>query len=195
MDHLLRATALAEQQHFWFRGFRFFVVPLLEQATAGRPGLRLLDDDLLLFTAMGIHFDIFLPGLAAHMAVEGFFHSVLAHHAALVETGKFRLLQLLGGDFTDVAQEMGRRDSAGIVPLRLHLNHDAGKLQAVGFDQHGIALGSESSRRTAAVVVEMAMRGLGQVADLVRIATPQVGVVKLVTASRPGIALQGGGCP
>ena len=43
MDHLLRATALAEQQHFWFRGFRFFVVPLLEQATAGRPGLRLLD--------------------------------------------------------------------------------------------------------------------------------------------------------
>lgn len=43
MDHLLRATALAEQRHFWFRGFRFFVVPLLERAAAGRPDLRLLD--------------------------------------------------------------------------------------------------------------------------------------------------------
>ncbi len=43
MDHLLRATALAEQRHFWFRGFRFFVTPLLERAVAGRSGLRLLD--------------------------------------------------------------------------------------------------------------------------------------------------------
>jgi len=43
MDHLLRATALAEQRHFWFRGFRYFVVPLLEQAAAGRRDLRLLD--------------------------------------------------------------------------------------------------------------------------------------------------------
>ncbi len=43
MDHLLRATAIAEQRHFWFRGFRFFVTPLLERAVAGRTGLRLLD--------------------------------------------------------------------------------------------------------------------------------------------------------
>lgn len=43
MDHLLRATALAERRHFWFRGFRFFVVPLLERAAAGRSGLILLD--------------------------------------------------------------------------------------------------------------------------------------------------------
>jgi SAM-dependent methyltransferase len=43
MDHLLRATALAEQRHFWFRGFRFFVTPMLERAAAGRPGLRILD--------------------------------------------------------------------------------------------------------------------------------------------------------
>jgi SAM-dependent methyltransferase len=43
MDHLLRATALAEQRHFWFRGFRYFVSPLLEQAAAGRRNLRLLD--------------------------------------------------------------------------------------------------------------------------------------------------------
>lgn len=43
MDHLLRATALAEQRHFWFRGFRAFVSPLLERAAAGRQALRLLD--------------------------------------------------------------------------------------------------------------------------------------------------------
>jgi SAM-dependent methyltransferase len=43
MEHLLRATARAEARHFWFRGFRAFVTPLLQQATGGRSGLRLLD--------------------------------------------------------------------------------------------------------------------------------------------------------
>jgi SAM-dependent methyltransferase len=43
MDHLLRATARAESRHFWFRGFRAFVRPLLRKATAGRPDARLLD--------------------------------------------------------------------------------------------------------------------------------------------------------
>lgn len=43
MEHLLRATALAERRHFWFRGFRAFVLPLLERAAGGRTNLRLLD--------------------------------------------------------------------------------------------------------------------------------------------------------
>jgi SAM-dependent methyltransferase len=46
MDHLLRATANAEARHFWFRGFRAFVTPLLEHASRQRtsPGTaRLLD--------------------------------------------------------------------------------------------------------------------------------------------------------
>lgn len=43
MEHLLRATADAEAEHFWFRGFRSFVLPLLQQAAANRPNLRLLD--------------------------------------------------------------------------------------------------------------------------------------------------------
>jgi ubiquinone/menaquinone biosynthesis C-methylase UbiE len=43
MDHLLLATAKAESAHFWFRGFRRFVRPLLRRAAAGRPGLQLLD--------------------------------------------------------------------------------------------------------------------------------------------------------
>ena len=43
MEHLLRATAQAEASHFWFRGFRAFVTPLLRYATAGRTDARLLD--------------------------------------------------------------------------------------------------------------------------------------------------------
>lgn len=46
MDHLLRATAAAEARHFWFRGFRAFVNPLLRYAAAHRPGdgiARVLD--------------------------------------------------------------------------------------------------------------------------------------------------------
>ena len=43
MDELLRATALAEARHFWFRGFRQFVTPLLEAATQGLSVVRLLD--------------------------------------------------------------------------------------------------------------------------------------------------------
>jgi SAM-dependent methyltransferase len=43
MDHLLRATAQAEARHFWFRGFRAFVVPLIRQALTGRSTARILD--------------------------------------------------------------------------------------------------------------------------------------------------------
>ena len=43
MDRLLEATWRAEQDHFWFRGFRQFVGPVLERAAAGRRNLRLLD--------------------------------------------------------------------------------------------------------------------------------------------------------
>jgi len=43
VDHLLRATARAEARHFWFRGFRYFVTPLLRQATHGLSAVRLLD--------------------------------------------------------------------------------------------------------------------------------------------------------
>lgn len=42
MDRLLQATARAERNHFWFRGFRRFVEPLVAKATAGRRP-RILD--------------------------------------------------------------------------------------------------------------------------------------------------------
>ena len=43
VEHLLRATARAEERHFWFRGFRRFVTPLVRTAVRGRPTPLLLD--------------------------------------------------------------------------------------------------------------------------------------------------------
>ena len=43
MEALLERTFEAEQRHFWFRGFKRFVAPLIEEATAGRSKPRLLD--------------------------------------------------------------------------------------------------------------------------------------------------------
>jgi SAM-dependent methyltransferase len=47
MDRLLEATARAERDHFWFRGFRRFVEPLLAEALRVRPAagppIRILD--------------------------------------------------------------------------------------------------------------------------------------------------------
>lgn len=42
MDKLLQATARAEREHFWFRGFRAFVGPALAAVTGGRAE-RILD--------------------------------------------------------------------------------------------------------------------------------------------------------
>lgn len=42
MDRLLEATARAERDHFWFRGFRRFVEPLVAAATRG-PHTEILD--------------------------------------------------------------------------------------------------------------------------------------------------------
>jgi SAM-dependent methyltransferase len=43
VDHLLRATASAESRHFWFRGFRRFVTPLIRTAVQGRTAPLVLD--------------------------------------------------------------------------------------------------------------------------------------------------------
>ena len=43
MEHLLRATANAEARHFWFRGFRAFILPLVQLALKGRSSARILD--------------------------------------------------------------------------------------------------------------------------------------------------------
>jgi SAM-dependent methyltransferase len=43
MDRLLEATARAERDHFWFRGFRRFMAPLLEEAARGCAAPAILD--------------------------------------------------------------------------------------------------------------------------------------------------------
>jgi ubiquinone/menaquinone biosynthesis C-methylase UbiE len=43
MDRLLQATALAERDHFWFKGFRRFMAPLLTEAVRNRQTPRILD--------------------------------------------------------------------------------------------------------------------------------------------------------
>jgi ubiquinone/menaquinone biosynthesis C-methylase UbiE len=43
MDRLLQATALAERDHFWFRGFRRFMAPLLAEAVRSRQSPTILD--------------------------------------------------------------------------------------------------------------------------------------------------------
>ncbi len=43
MDRLLEATYRVEQQHFWWKGLRGFVRPLVADATAGRQAARILD--------------------------------------------------------------------------------------------------------------------------------------------------------
>ena len=43
MDRLLEATARAERDHFWFRGFRRFMAPLLAEAVRDRPEPAILD--------------------------------------------------------------------------------------------------------------------------------------------------------
>lgn len=43
MDRLLELTYRAEQSHFWFRGFRQYMRPMLARATAGAARPRILD--------------------------------------------------------------------------------------------------------------------------------------------------------
>jgi SAM-dependent methyltransferase len=43
VERLLRSTALAEARHFWFRGLRAFVTPLVRRATAGVSHPQILD--------------------------------------------------------------------------------------------------------------------------------------------------------
>src|SRR5688572_8141196 len=43
MDSQLALTSRVEAEHFWFRGFRAFVEPFVQQATTGRRQPRLLD--------------------------------------------------------------------------------------------------------------------------------------------------------
>jgi SAM-dependent methyltransferase len=76
MDRLIAATARAERDHFWFRGFRAFVRPLLARATPARRPLRVLDcgcgtgNNLALLEPLGAAFGIDLTWSALTYARE-----------------------------------------------------------------------------------------------------------------------------
>jgi ubiquinone/menaquinone biosynthesis C-methylase UbiE len=72
MDRLLDLTRQAEAHHFWYHGFRSYLVPALARAAAGRTNLRMLDcgtgtgDNLRLLAPYGaaFGFDMSEGGLA-----------------------------------------------------------------------------------------------------------------------------------
>ncbi len=64
MDLLLEATRRAEREHFWFKGFRAFVSPLVARAAAAHPPVRLLD--------CGCGTGVNLPMLARYGTAYGF---------------------------------------------------------------------------------------------------------------------------
>ena len=76
MDRLLNLTRQAETRHFWFRGFRGFVAPVMAQVANGRKGLRLLDcgcgtgGNMALLAPYGraVGFDLSQGGLSAARA-------------------------------------------------------------------------------------------------------------------------------
>ena len=76
MDDLLELTRQAEATHFWFRGFRRFVTPVLHDLAAGRRDLQMLDcgcgggQNLALLERYGraVGFDLMPGGIAAARA-------------------------------------------------------------------------------------------------------------------------------
>lgn len=74
VDDLLRATARAEERHFWFRGFRWFVRPLIHRALAHTRSALVLDcgcgtgTNLQLFDAYGAAYGFDLSPTGLQMA-------------------------------------------------------------------------------------------------------------------------------
>ena len=75
MGNRLELTGRAEATHFWFRGFRAFVAPILEEIAAGRRDLRLIDcgcgtgNNLSLLAPHGQAFGFDLTREGAHRAL------------------------------------------------------------------------------------------------------------------------------
>lgn len=84
MDALLERTFEAERRHFWFRGFRRFVAPLIEKATAGRSSPKLLDAGC--GTGANLHF---LQQYGVPFGIELFWRGIRFGH----ERGLPRLIQ------------------------------------------------------------------------------------------------------
>src|SRR5262245_26848963 len=99
MDDLLRATARAEARHFWFRGFRAFVAPLVRRALAGQADARILDcgcgtgANLVALGRLGQAFGFDISPVGAHLALGRGLRIARASVAAVpFPTGTFDLV-------------------------------------------------------------------------------------------------------
>jgi len=168
MDRLLALTREAERSHFWFRGFRQFVGPLLVRAAGGRTDLRLLDcgcgtghnlDALLSPFGRPFGFDLTPAGLAIARATG---HPIVRADAAHIPFASdafdlvtsFDMLQCVPDDRAAV------REMARVLRPGGHLVGSAAALAALHGD-HSI-LSEEVRRYTRAGLVSL-LRGAGLV--------------------------------
>src|SRR5688500_5500508 len=86
-----------------------------------------------------IDFNTFLARSAADITLKKPFHPILSDDASLVKVGVFRFLELFGGNFSDIPEDMRGRRTTQIVALRLHLDHHSRQVQTVRFDDRGLA--------------------------------------------------------
>jgi SAM-dependent methyltransferase len=120
MDDLLELTGRAEATHFWFRGFRKFVSPVIADLTNGRSGLRLVDcgcgtgHNLQLLRPHGssVGFDLHAAGLARARAkgftvLRGDVTCIPLRSGSFDVATSFDVLQCVEGD-VEALREMAR---------------------------------------------------------------------------------------
>jgi SAM-dependent methyltransferase len=118
VEQLLRATARAEARHFWFRGFRAFVTPLVRSALRGKTSPRILDcgcgtgANLELLGRFGRAFGFDLSAIGPQLAREAGRRSVVRATvtAAPFPNAAFDLVTSF-----DVLYSLGERDEASAV--------------------------------------------------------------------------------
>ena len=120
MDDLLELTGRAEATHFWFRGFRKFIAPVIADVAKGRAGLRLVDcgcgtgHNLQLLRPHGaaVGFDLSAAGLvrargSGAAVVRGDVTRIPLASGAFDVATSFDVLQCVEGDVAAV-REMAR---------------------------------------------------------------------------------------
>ena len=120
MDDLLELTGRAEAAHFWFRGFRRFIAPVIHDLAGGRRDLHLLDcgcgtgNNLALLRPYGcaVGFDLTGGGFAraraaGHSVVRGDVTRIPFASGRFDIATSFDVLQCVGAD-ADGVVEMSR---------------------------------------------------------------------------------------
>jgi SAM-dependent methyltransferase len=120
MDDLLELTGRAEATHFWFRGFRKFVAPIIDDLAGGRRNLRLLDcgcgtgHNLALLRPYGdaMGFDLTGGGAAAahaagHRVARGDITAIPFATGHFDIATSFDVMQCVAGD-VEAVKEMAR---------------------------------------------------------------------------------------